>query len=66
MAMTGNDMPEMLNEITPQSEAKLSPSRSVGRAANMNTPSPCAATTPSAETPSITGNPHRQGKRSQA
>ena len=40
MAITGNDMPDMLNEITPQREANDSPIRKVGNMVNINTPNP--------------------------
>lgn len=62
MAITGNDMPQMLKEMTPHSEAKLRPSRRVGSMANMNTPIPCAATTLSDMMPSIVPMPLWQGK----
>ena len=40
MAITGYDIPEMLNEMTPHKEAADKPKRTVGNMANMNTPSP--------------------------
>ena len=63
MAITGNEMPAMLNEMTPQSEANDRARRSVGAAAYMATPKPCAAKMKSHTAPSIVGMPHRQGKR---
>ena len=55
--MTGNDMPQMLKEMTPQSEANESPIRRPGRAHIISTPRPWLATTNSEATSSMTGSP---------
>lgn len=62
MAITGYDIPQMLKEMTPQSEAKLRLKRRVGSMANMKTPSPCAPMMPKNITSSIVGRPQWQGK----
>lgn len=62
MAMTGNDIPEMLKEITPQSEANESPIRRVGSIVNINTPSPWQAKTNRAMMLHIRGRPQLHGK----
>ena len=38
--MQGNDIPEILKEMTPHSEANERARRNVGNMANMNTPRP--------------------------
>ena len=57
MAMAGNDMPQMLNEITPHNEAKLSPKRGLGRAEIIRTPKPCEASTIKTNNISMVGIP---------
>ncbi len=62
MDMTGNDMPQMLKEIMPQSEAKESPKRRVGSMANMKTPSPWQPMMNNHITPHNGRMPPAQGK----
>ena len=63
MAIAGNDIPQMLKEMTPHNEAKLKPRRGTGSAQIINTPSPCEASTISPESSNIVGMPQKQGKR---
>ena len=62
MAMAGKDIPQMLNEITPHREAKLSPKRGLGRAEIISTPKPCEASTIKMSNSSMVGMPQWQGK----
>lgn len=62
IAITGNDMPEMLNEITPHNEANDNPMRKVGNIVNINTPKPWHANTNKAITHHMRGMPQLHGK----
>ena len=62
MAITGNENPEIEKEITPQSEAKLSPRRNVGKVPIITTPQACDARTRSKDAKIIGKIPLLQGK----
>ena len=61
IAITGNEKPEMENDITPHKEAKLSPSRKVGKVPIMTTPQHCEARTRQSVDKAIVNKDHNFG-----